>query len=101
MIFLVVSLRRLAPNTSEQRSRSGLCNRVIRREATETEGLVICNTRLIDLEVKFRYKGTIINLHLGQGMGDMNEQRTQSDLRESDLLRSERDRSSRNLSYLF
>ena len=40
MIFLVVSLRRLAPNTSEQRSRSGLCKRVIRREAAETEGLV-------------------------------------------------------------
>ena len=39
-IFLVVSLRRVAPNTSEQRSRSGLCKRVIRREATETEGLV-------------------------------------------------------------
>ena len=28
------------PNTSEKRSRSGLCKRVIRREATETEGLV-------------------------------------------------------------
>ena len=40
MIFLVVSLRSVAPNTSEQRSRSGLCKRVIRREATETEGLV-------------------------------------------------------------
>ena len=40
MIFLVVSLRRVAPNTSEQRSRSGLCKRLIRREATETEGLV-------------------------------------------------------------
>ena len=40
MIFLVVSLRRVAPNTSEQRSRSGLCEGVIRREATETEGLV-------------------------------------------------------------
>ena len=41
MIFLVVSLRRVAPNTSEQKSRSGLCEGVIRREATETEGLVI------------------------------------------------------------
>ena len=41
MIFLLVSLRRVAPNTSEQRSRSGLCKRVIRREATETEGLVL------------------------------------------------------------
>ena len=40
MIFLVVSLRRVAPNTSKQRSRSGLCERVIRREATETEGLI-------------------------------------------------------------
>ena len=40
MIILLVSLRRVAPNTSEQRSRSGLCKRVIRREATETEGLV-------------------------------------------------------------
>ena len=28
------------PNTSEQMSRSGLCEGVIRREATETEGLV-------------------------------------------------------------
>ena len=41
MIFLVVSLRRVAPNTSEQRSRSGLCEGVIRREANETEGLVL------------------------------------------------------------
>ena len=40
MIFLVVSLRGVAPNMSEQRLRSGLCKRVIRREATETEGLV-------------------------------------------------------------
>ena len=36
----MVSLSRVAPNTSEQRSRSGLCEGVIRREATETEGLV-------------------------------------------------------------
>ena len=28
------------PNKSEQRSRSGLCEGVIRREATETKGLV-------------------------------------------------------------
>ena len=42
--ILVVSLRRVAPNTSEQRSRSGLCEGVIRREATETEGLVIIKT---------------------------------------------------------
>ena len=41
MIFLVVPLRRVAPNTSEQRSRSSLCEGVIRREATETEGLVL------------------------------------------------------------
>ena len=34
-------LRRVAPNTNEQRSRSGLCERVIRREATETKGLVL------------------------------------------------------------
>ena len=40
--MLVVSLRRAAPKTSEQRSRSGLCEGVIRREATETEGLVLC-----------------------------------------------------------
>ena len=39
-MFLVVSLRRVAPNTSEQRSRSGLCEGVICREATETKGLV-------------------------------------------------------------
>ena len=50
MIFLVVSLRRVAPNTSEQRSRSGLCKRVIRRAATETEGLVyiyVCMSRIV------------------------------------------------------
>ena len=34
-------LEALAPNKSEQTSRSGLCKRVIRREATETEGLVL------------------------------------------------------------
>ena len=28
------------PNMNEQRSRSGLCERVIRRKATETEGIV-------------------------------------------------------------
>ena len=28
-------------NTNEQRSQSDLCERVIRREATETEGLVL------------------------------------------------------------
>ena len=33
-------LKRVAPNMNEQRSRSGLCERVIRREATESEGLV-------------------------------------------------------------
>ena len=33
-------LRRVAPDMNEHRSRSGLCERVIRREATETEGLV-------------------------------------------------------------
>ena len=38
--FLVVSLRRVSLNTSEQRSRSGLCEGVIRREATQNEGLV-------------------------------------------------------------
>ena len=50
MIFLVVSLRCVAPNTSEQRSRSGLCEGVIRREATETEGLVfILNPKTVFL----------------------------------------------------
>ena len=44
MIFLVVSLRRVASNTSGQRSRSGLCAGVIRREATETEGLVFLDS---------------------------------------------------------
>ena len=44
--FVIVSLRRVAPNTNEQRSRSGLCERVIRREATETEGLVLYNYRV-------------------------------------------------------
>ena len=38
--FLGVALRRVEPNTSIQRSRSGLCERVIRREETETEGLI-------------------------------------------------------------
>ena len=37
-------LRGAAPNTNEQRSRSGLCEKVIRREATETEGLVTHNS---------------------------------------------------------
>ena len=36
-------LRRAAPNTKKQRSRSRLCERVIRREATETEGLILYN----------------------------------------------------------
>ena len=36
-----ISLRRSASNTDEQRSRSDLCERVIRREATETGGLVL------------------------------------------------------------
>ena len=44
----MVSLRRVAPNTSEQRSRSGLCEEVIRREATETEGLVDYIYRVIE-----------------------------------------------------
>ena len=35
-----VTLRRGAPNTNEQRSQSGLFERVIRRKATDTEGLV-------------------------------------------------------------
>ena len=47
MIFLVVSLSREASNMSEQRSRSGLCEGMIRREATETEGLVYNNHRQI------------------------------------------------------
>ena len=50
MIFLMVSLRRVAPNMSEQSSRSGLCEGVIRREATEIEGLVyiyIIKTQLL------------------------------------------------------
>ena len=34
------------PNTSEQRSRSGFCEGVIRREATETEGLVCNNIQI-------------------------------------------------------
>ena len=39
-LFVWIVLRRVAPNTSEQRSRSGLCEGAIRREATVTEGLV-------------------------------------------------------------
>ena len=39
MIFSKVPCSaRGVPNTNEQRSRSGLCERVIRQEATETEG---------------------------------------------------------------
>ena len=43
MIFAMVPLRCVAPNTNEQRSRSGLCERVIRREETETEGFLHSN----------------------------------------------------------
>ena len=39
--FFKISLRRAASNTDERRSRRSLCERVIRREATETEGLVV------------------------------------------------------------
>ena len=39
-LFVWIVLRRVAPNTSEQRSRSGLCEGAISREATLTEGLV-------------------------------------------------------------
>ena len=49
MIFSIVPLRRVAPNTNEQRWRSGLCERVIRCEATETEGLVKIKMRLINV----------------------------------------------------
>ena len=38
--IFIVRIRRCAPNTNEQRSRNALCERVIRREATKTEGLV-------------------------------------------------------------
>ena len=37
---VVVKLIRVAPNTNEQRSLCAFCERVICREATETEGLV-------------------------------------------------------------
>ena len=37
-------MRRVAPKMNEQRSRSFLCERVIRREATETEGLVLIDS---------------------------------------------------------
>ena len=40
MAFSEITLRRAAMNTNEQTSRIGFCERVIRREATETEGLV-------------------------------------------------------------
>ena len=33
------------PNTSEQRSRSGICEGVIHREATEIEGLVYIKSK--------------------------------------------------------
>ena len=42
------------PNTNKQRSRSGLCERVIRRDATETEGLEYQID--IDLHVLKAYK---------------------------------------------
>ena len=34
-------------NTSEQRLRSDFCERVIRREATETEGLVLFKSAIV------------------------------------------------------
>ena len=40
MCFQSPSEARAELNTNEQRSRSGLCERQIRREATETKGLV-------------------------------------------------------------
>ena len=70
VIFLVVSLRRVAPNTSEQRSRSGLCERVIRREATETEGLIyiniyICTYRVIEYaDSEYDAKENVICIYL-------------------------------------
>ena len=63
MIFLVVSLRRVAPNTSEQRSRSGLCKRVIRREATETEGLVYCISYFPEYQELGCYDGNLAEYH--------------------------------------
>ena len=54
--ILVVSLRRVAPNTSEQRSRSGLCKRVIRREATETEGLVNIKSAVFNFSMLMGWK---------------------------------------------
>ena len=55
MIFLVVPLRRVAPNMSEQRSPSGLCEGVIRREATETEceGLVYIIYLFVDYDLVY------------------------------------------------
>ena len=41
MISSKVAWSRTVSNTNEQRSQSGLCERVFRCEATETEGLVI------------------------------------------------------------
>ena len=52
------------PNTSEQRSRSGLCKRVIRREATETEGLVFINfTFCIVLTFVYAKFSLVVILH--------------------------------------
>ena len=50
----MVSLRRVAPNMSDQRSRSGLIEGVIRREATETEELVSSKDKGPIIEVNNR-----------------------------------------------
>ena len=48
-------LRGAAPNTNKQRLRSGLCERVARREATETEGLVIKKITKINISSPMDY----------------------------------------------
>ena len=48
-------LRDAAPNTNEQRLRSGLCEKVTRREATETEGLVIKKITKINISSPMDY----------------------------------------------
>ena len=51
------------PNMSEQRSRSGLCEGVIRREATETEGLVYNDICIWDFFSRNQLSSTLI-IHL-------------------------------------
>ena len=45
---------RVAPNTNKQRPQSGLCERGIRREANETEGLVHKLYNLLNRDLRYK-----------------------------------------------